>query len=81
MAARPAPTLRHDGIAFVLGVLFVVVGVSAIHNSVTLAVYSNDWIFGVCSTVFGSMIVGVAVNHISVGRRSRKLNDVKGGKK
>lgn len=81
MASKPTPTLRHDGIALVIGALFAAVGVSAVHDSVGDVAFPSNWIFGVCCILFGGMIVGVAINHISVGRRTRKLNDVKGGNK
>jgi uncharacterized integral membrane protein len=76
---------RNDIITGVIGCLIVWVGADVINTKITKPdLFDNNWLFGLVLVIFGSMIIGVAINKTSMNFRannSSKKNSSKNGKK
>ncbi len=65
--SKAKASYRNDIIVGVLGSILTWVGADIIHKEIIQpGLLSSDWRFGLCLVIFGSMIVGVAVNKVSL---------------
>ncbi len=72
MAKKQQNNISIDLVAGLCGLFFTLSGVGAINDALYRPLNSWDWKVGVGLIIFGSMIMGVAVNRASNNGRSKK---------